>query len=406
MSNNEGFVSVLVNEVKNNARFYQGLGFGALTAIGAAAAAARYFISSNNNRMQYTNRTPVTIADIRLYPVKGCAGVQVQSLSLANRGDLYDRQYIIICDRQKVDGTVKYITGRCTPKICLIRPKINDEEGGALTLCFQGHSDVTIPRSVANAQWYDLKPVKQRCVGQDCGEDVARWLQRVLDLPDLRLVRMHPFNKLTTHNESDTNRERSTFGDLVSQFQDSYPFSVVSQGTVDHTAKDCNMSVEEVIMRFRPNIIVDAMEPYVEDSWISLDSVEGAKNISNAESTSTIDTVVNISDEERSALDTDYNDRFSMKKNVMLKTFKPCPRCSVPGVNPYTADRKFNPDSVISKYRSGTFLMQTDTLWYQVYKKHRNNSFWSVLMVAHHDPSARICVGDGYLAQSKHAQDF
>ena len=91
------------------------------------------------------------------------------------------------------------------------------------------------------------------------------------------------------------------------------------------------------------------------------------------------------------------------KPTVRLRVMKPVARCNVPMVNPYTCDTDFDPMSILGPYRSGRTLMANKhTYWYEFYKKQKTSTFWSVnLGIFAHGPNPCFNVGDKFIAHSE-----
>jgi hypothetical protein len=57
-----------------------------------------------------------SLAELWIYPIKSCRGVSMSSLSIGDRGFLYDRNWMLIDA-----DTNKFITQREQPRVCSIR---------------------------------------------------------------------------------------------------------------------------------------------------------------------------------------------------------------------------------------------------------------------------------------------
>ena len=59
------------------------------------------------------------VVSLRLYPVKSCAGIEVENAEMTSKGFRYDRRFVVV---NPADG--KQITQRLCPKLALIKPAL------------------------------------------------------------------------------------------------------------------------------------------------------------------------------------------------------------------------------------------------------------------------------------------
>lgn len=63
-----------------------------------------------------------TIARLFVYPIKSCAGIEVQEALLTNTGLDLDRAWMV------VDADGMFLTQRALPRMALIRPQLKSDE--------------------------------------------------------------------------------------------------------------------------------------------------------------------------------------------------------------------------------------------------------------------------------------
>ncbi|PRW64183.1 MOSC domain-containing protein [Actinopolyspora mortivallis] len=189
------------------------------------------------------------ITQLVYYPVKGCAGVTVDSGFLTSAGLRHDRSFMI------TDAHGGFRSQRNTPRMAVLTPEI-DEKGTRLTL----HAPGTEPLVVATTDRGRREVVelhKANYLGVDQGDRAAEWLSEVLGGP-CRLVRVP--------TEHDRVTDGLTPG--TSAYADSCPVLVTSQSSLDELNERLAARGHPALPmdRFRPNIVVRGWErPHTED---------------------------------------------------------------------------------------------------------------------------------------------
>ena len=141
--------------------------------------------------------------------------------------------------------------------------------------------------------------------GFDAGDDAARWLSSAI-ASDVRIVRFDPALPRFS--------SRDYAGDSGAQvrFADAYPVLVIGQASLDHLnerlAARGNPPV--AMNRFRPNLVLDGLEPHDEDALASI-GIDG----------------------------------------VVLKPVKPCTRCQVTTIDQSSANAGLEPLRTLATYR-------------------------------------------------------
>jgi uncharacterized protein YcbX len=181
------------------------------------------------------------------YPVKGCAGVSVQSLDVVATGPVHDREFMFVAP----DGMFR--SQRQVPRLAVIRPELVQSK---LTLAAPGHPDVTVdvladgPRRPVTVHTWEGTAIDQ-------GDDAAEWGSAVLGEP-VRLMRVPPDH---------ARRVDAHHGPIA--FADSTPLHLTSLSSLDElNARILERGAEPVPMaRFRPNIVVTGLPaPFAEDA--------------------------------------------------------------------------------------------------------------------------------------------
>jgi uncharacterized protein YcbX len=218
----------------------------------------------------------ITLSQLTIYPVKSCAGIQLQSADTSPFGLQYDRRWML------VDANGVMLTQRQHPRMCLIQPALDN---GQLSLSAPAMNvlqvDQTTDRLSATV-WED------QCSALDCGESAAEWLSEFMGLPS-RLV-YFPGDEIRQVDLS-----YAQPGDITA-FSDGFPYLLISQASLDALNSRLQAPVE--MRRFRPNLVVEGCEAFAEDQWQSL-----------------------------------------LIGGVTFRRVKPCSRCVIPSIDPHTAEK-------------------------------------------------------------------
>jgi uncharacterized protein len=241
-----------------------------------------------------------TIARIFVYPVKSCAGVEVQEALLIETGLEFDRAWMV------VDAQGDFVSQRELPRMALIRPQLKHYEmilraPGMLAL----HVALdAVEKPVSVQVWSDA--VK----AYDMGDTAAQWFSDFLGRT-VRLVRFDPEQKRLS--------DPRWTGDVQAenQFSDGFPLLVLSEASVTAFNQKLTAAGHAAVgvERFRPNIVLAGLEAHDEDG---LDVLRIATS-----------------------------DGFASIKSV-----KPCPRCPIPNVDPVTALSSPEVGDTLQTYRS------------------------------------------------------
>lgn len=245
------------------------------------------------------------ISRLYVYPVKSCAGVQVQQSLLLETGLEFDRAWMV------VDGQGNFLTQRELPRMALIKPQLKHFEmvlraPGMLALHI-ALDQVEAPARVR--VWND------DVAAYDMGPIAAQWFSDFLGR-QVRLVRFDPEHKRIS--------SRQWTGDIESpnQFSDGFSLLVLSEASLDQFNEKLQARGHAAVgmERFRPNIVLgnaaggDKMLPHDEDRL-------GLLQVATPQG------------------------------EVQLKPVKPCPRCPIPNIDPASADSSPEVCDLLQAYR-------------------------------------------------------
>lgn len=254
-----------------------------------------------------------TIARLFVYPVKSCAGVELQQALLTETGLDLDRAWML------VDPDGQFLTQRTLPRMALIRPQIKSEEmvlraPGMLAL----HVALEAVEAPARVRvWGDTVPA------WDMGAVAAQWFSDFLG-QRCRLVRFDPEHRRLS--------EMAWTGGLEApnQFADAFPLLVLGSASLAElntrlvAAGGAAIGVE----RFRPNLVLAGLAAHDEDRIDML----------------------------RIAGDDGAGDEDGGDGAIELQPVKPCARCSIPDVDPATAETGELVGRTLRSYRQDSRL--------------------------------------------------
>lgn len=218
----------------------------------------------------------MTLSQLMIYPVKSCAGINLQTAHTSPFGLQYDRRWMLV-DK---DGVM--LTQRQHPRMCLIQPTLDN---GQLTLDAPGMDQLHVTQGTATLSvsvWED------QCRALDCGDQAAAWLSEYMGL-STRLV-YFPEDEIRQVDLS-----YAQPGDITA-FSDGFPYLLISQASLDALNSRLQAPVE--MRRFRPNLVVEGCEAFAEDQWQSL-----------------------------------------LIGDLQFSVVKPCGRCVIPSIDPNTAEK-------------------------------------------------------------------
>jgi uncharacterized protein len=238
------------------------------------------------------------IARLFVYPVKSCAGVELQEAALTETGLDLDRAWMV------VDAEGRFVTQRQLPRMALVRPQLKHHEvvlraPGMLAL----HLAIDGVEQPARVRLWD-----DEVAAYDMGAVAAQWFTDFLG-QKLRLVRFDPEQRRLS------NLKWTAGVEALNQFSDGFPLLVLTAAAVDElngrlaTRGQGPVGIE----RFRPNIVLSGLPAHEEDRVPGL--------------------------------------RIAAEEEVSLRLVKPCSRCPIPNVDPATGESSPGVLETLGTYR-------------------------------------------------------
>ncbi|MBP6406220.1 MAG: MOSC N-terminal beta barrel domain-containing protein [Proteobacteria bacterium] len=244
------------------------------------------------------------IARLFVYPVKSCAGVEVQEAILTETGLDWDRAWMV------VDEHGEFVSQRELPRMALITPRLRLSD---VVLRAPGMLALHLAMDAAE------EPMKVRVWDDevdayDMGGVAAQWFSDFLG-QKLRLVRFDPqVRRLSSL--------KWTGGvEAPNQFADGFPVLVASEASLsllnERLAAGGHAAVG--MERFRPNVVLAGVDAHDEDRL-------GVMHIATGQG------------------------------EAQLKPVKPCARCPIPNVDPATAVSSPEVGDTLQGYRQDARL--------------------------------------------------
>ncbi len=246
-----------------------------------------------------------TISRLFVYPIKSCAGVELQESLLIETGLEFDRAWMV------VDEQGEFVTQRQVPRMALIRPQLKHSE---MVLRAPGMLALHIAFDRVEGP-VRVKVWKDEVAAFDMGDIAAQWFSDFLSEPGkprrLRLARFDP------EHQRLSNMKWTGGVEAPNQFSDGFPILVASEGSLaELNAKLAAAGHGAVgIERFRPNVVLAGIEAHDEDrvETLHITTLEG---------------------------------------EAQLQPVKPCSRCLIPDIDPATALSSPEVGDMLRTYRS------------------------------------------------------
>ncbi|KAL6101506.1 mocos [Pungitius sinensis] len=220
-----------------------------------------------------TQQEAYTLTNIYIYPIKSCGAFEVHDWPVGPQGLLYDRSWMV------VNGNGVSLGQKRAPRLCLVRPQVH-LPSNKLLLQASGMDTISVPLK-NNTQMHESYRVCQskvcgdRVEAVDCGDEAASWFSDFLGQP-CRLIRQSPdftrggkirlsgaatSTSLSLVNEAQYLMINRASAELIHKLMSSRR---------DDTEGDQLLDTQNVISRFRANLVIAGGEPFEEDNWPQL----------------------------------------------------------------------------------------------------------------------------------------
>lgn len=252
--------------------------------------------------MNAPDDAPLTVSQLYLHPVKSCAGIAVNEALLIDTGLEFDRAWMVVDAEDR-----EFLSQRELPRMALVQPTLRASDvllraPGMLALHLQLD---TVEAPLRVRVWDD------EVAAYDMGDLAAQWFSDFLGRR-VRLARFDP--------EAQRLSSKKWTGDIEARnaFSDGFPVLVASTASLAELNRRLVAAGQGAVgmNRFRPNLVIDGL--------------------ADAHGEDFIDTLI---------IDSPDGD-------IVLKLVKPCSRCTIPDVDPASAEQGHAVADAMAAYRA------------------------------------------------------
>ncbi|XP_067425987.1 molybdenum cofactor sulfurase [Emydura macquarii macquarii] len=210
---------------------------------------------------------PITVTNIYLYPIKSCSAFEVSEWPVGNQGLLYDRSWMVV----NQNGVC--ISQKQEPRLCLVHPLI-DLEQKILVIKAKGMDPISVPLEENTGKEIQIgqsKVCAHRVQTYDCGERIANWFSELLGR-QCRLIRQSSDFKRNANQKHEKGQATTGSLSLVNEAQ----YLLINTASILKLKEQITerleepLQTEELIQRFRSNIVISATESFEEEKWVEI----------------------------------------------------------------------------------------------------------------------------------------
>ncbi|NWU97734.1 MOCOS sulfurase, partial [Upupa epops] len=212
---------------------------------------------------------PITVTSIYLYPIKSCSAFEVTEWPVGNQGLLYDRNWMIV----NQNGVC--LTQKQEPRLCLVYPSI-DLKQNVMVIRAEGMDPVSVSLEENTGKETvisESKVCSHRVKTYDCGDGIAGWFSMFLGRPS-RLIRQSSDMKNRSHQKhtKGPGSAANVSLSLVNEAQ----YLLINTASILQLKEYISarleepLEIEELIRRFRANIVISAPESFEEEEWAEI----------------------------------------------------------------------------------------------------------------------------------------
>ncbi|GLS84475.1 YcbX family protein [Paraferrimonas haliotis] len=184
------------------------------------------------------------LSQICCYPVKSAKGHSLDQGYISAEGLHFDRRFMVA----KANGDM--VTARTHPQLVLINVAF---DGYLLKLGYPNHGDIKYTLQSKPMTPHPATVWGDNFSAYHVSESIDQWLSVIANEP----VKLLYCGEQSNRHGAEINQSLS--------MADGYPLLLISQGSLDELNR--RSPDTHSMDQFRPNLVVDCSEPFIEDSW-------------------------------------------------------------------------------------------------------------------------------------------
>ncbi|ESP03078.1 hypothetical protein LOTGIDRAFT_95254, partial [Lottia gigantea] len=208
------------------------------------------------------------VSEINTYPIKACGGITLKKAEATRLGikvnGLYDRHWLVV----KPNGD--FITMRQHPELACIEINVVPVENEFI-LTAPGMESITLPIKPKSdrSKVVKCRVWQNQLQGQDCGDEVSRWLSEYLKTEGIRLLFSAPdLIKSQANSRNNLWGNSADPGDQGAYQDECCGYLIMNENSL--VELNTHLKQPVTFRNFRPNIVIDGPKAFDEDYWKEL----------------------------------------------------------------------------------------------------------------------------------------
>nr|XP_048695293.1 molybdenum cofactor sulfurase isoform X2 [Caretta caretta] len=228
---------------------------------------SRAVVSESAIPVYRSGSKPITVTNVYLYPIKSCSAFEVSEWPVGNQGLLYDRSWMVV----NQNGVC--ISQKQEPRLCLVHPLI-DLEQRIMVIKAEGMDPISVPLEENTGREIQIgqsKVCAHRVQTYDCGERIAEWFSELLGR-QCHLIRQSSDFKRNANQKHEKGQATTVSLSLVNEAQ----YLLINTASILQLKEQITerleepLQTEELIQRFRANIVISATVSFEEEEWVEI----------------------------------------------------------------------------------------------------------------------------------------
>ena len=189
------------------------------------------------------------LSSLSIYPLKSITGIHLQHSGVTKKGLLYDRNWTLIDDNNKV------ITARDYPILLRLSCQLDEY---SLEIYQNEQHVLSIPKEIKSNLSEEIQIFSSKANGLIYSDEINTWFSDYLGISTRLMV--VDFDKERVILEKHGGKPNDIVG-----FADQNPLLLISEASLGEL--NSRLDTPVTMTHFRPNIVVSGCEPFAEDNW-------------------------------------------------------------------------------------------------------------------------------------------